>query len=65
VEYQLFAQKAKPDAFVMALGYGECAPGYVPTEKHWKEGDGNLNDWCWVAPGAQKALEEAIRKALK
>jgi hypothetical protein len=65
VEYQLFAQKAKPDAFVMALGYGECAPGYVPTEKHWKENDGNLNDWCWVAPGAQKPLEEAIRAALK
>ena len=60
VEYQLFAQKAKPDAFVMALGYGECAPGYVPTEKHWKENDGNLSDWCWVAPDE---VEETVRKA--
>jgi hypothetical protein len=65
VEYQLFAQKARPEAFVMALGYGECAPGYVPTEKHWEEGDGNLGDWCWAAPGAQKHLEAAITEALR
>lgn len=53
-----------PDAFVMALGYGESAPGYVPTEKHWEEKDANLRDWCWVAPGAQSVLEAAIRTAL-
>src|SRR5262249_61433490 len=29
VEYQLLAQKLRPDTFVVALGYGECATGYV------------------------------------
>jgi hypothetical protein len=65
VEYQLYAQEAKPDAFVMALGYGEGATGYVPTEKHWEQKDANLGDWCWVAPGAETVLKAAIRKALE
>jgi hypothetical protein len=65
VEYQLYAQEAKPDAFVMALGYGEGATGYVPTEKHHEEKDANLGDWCWVAPGAEAVLKAAIKKALE
>ena len=65
VEYQLLAQKLRPDSFVVALGYGECATGYVPTDRAVKEGDSNLRDWCWVAPGAEKALTEALAKALK
>jgi hypothetical protein len=64
VEYQLYAQQARPDRFVMAAGYGECATGYVPIERAWKERDGNLNDWCWVAPGAEPRLQQAIREAL-
>ncbi|MFP6901781.1 MAG: neutral/alkaline non-lysosomal ceramidase N-terminal domain-containing protein [Opitutales bacterium] len=64
VEYQLAAQRMRPDSFVLVAGYGECAVGYVPTEKHWEERDRNLNDWCWVHPGAEKPLLEAIRKAL-
>lgn len=73
VEYQLHAQRVaaelRADAgtatgFVMTLGYGECAPGYIPTEQAWAEGDGNLGDWCWVAPGAEAVLKGAIRTAL-
>lgn len=64
VEFQLAAQRMREKSFVVALGYGECAPGYVPTEKAVKENDGNLSDWCWVAPGAEKALTEAMGKAL-
>jgi len=64
VEYQLLAQQVRPKDFVVVMGYGECAPGYIPTERHWKEGDGNLGDWCWVAPGAQERMEKAIRAAL-
>jgi len=65
VEYQLAAQKARPDAFVLVAGYGECGPGYIPTERAWKENDGNLSDWCWVEPGSEKRMTEAIEKALK
>lgn len=65
VEYQLLAQRQRPDSFVLVVGYGESATGYVPTEQHIKEGDGNLSDWCWVAPGCEKAMSDAIAAALK
>jgi hypothetical protein len=65
VEYQLGAQKARPGSFVMTAGYGECAPGYIPTEKHFREKDTNLREWCWVAPGCEKAMRQAVRKVLK
>ena len=64
VEYQLAAQKMRPDSFVLVAGYGEGGTGYIPTKKHWEEKDGNLGDWCWVHPGAEKVMLKAIRKAL-
>ena len=65
VEFQLVAQKARPDGFVLVAGYGECGPGYIPIERAWKEADGNLSDWCWVNPGSEKRMTDAIEKALK
>jgi hypothetical protein len=65
VEFQLAAQKLRPDSFVVVMGYGECATGYVPIEQAFEEGDTNLNDWCWVAPGAEKAVAAALEEALK
>ena len=32
VGYQLLAQQMRPDQFIMAIGYGECSPGYIPTD---------------------------------
>ena len=64
VEYQLLAQNLRPDAFVVTAGYGECAPGYIPIERAWRERDGNLNDWCWVAPGSERAMTGALEAAL-
>jgi len=64
VEYQLLAQKLRPSDFVIVAGYGECGPGYIPHEKAWAEADTNLNDWCWVAPGAESQLSAAIRESL-
>lgn len=65
VEYQLWAQAARPDLFVCTLGYGECATGYIPTEKAVAENDTNLGDWCWVAPGAEPRMRAAIKEALE
>ncbi|AMV27324.1 hypothetical protein VT84_23190 [Gemmata sp. SH-PL17] len=65
VEFQLAAQKARPGDFVLVAGYGECGPGYIPIERAWKENDSNLGDWCWVNPGSEKRMNEAIAKALK
>ena len=64
VEYQLAVQKMRPDAFVLVAGYGECGPGYIPIERAWKENDGNLADWCWVNPGSEPRMHEAMRTAL-
>ena len=65
VEYQLLAQRLRPDQFVVVLGYGECGPGYVPIERAWEEGDENLGDWCWVARGSEVAVVHALQKVLK
>jgi hypothetical protein len=65
VEYQLAAQRERPDSFVLVAGYGEGATGYIPTEKHFEDKDPNLGDWCWVAPGCEARLLAAIRQALR
>ena len=64
VEYQLLAQKLAPEAFVVTVGYGESATGYIPHERAIEERDGNLGDWCWVAPGSEAAMTAAIETAL-
>lgn len=65
VEYQLLAQQLRPDRFIAVAGYGECAPGYIPIDERWSEGDTNLNDWCWVAEGSEAAMRSAIAAALQ
>lgn len=65
VEFQLYAQTVRPDSFVLVAGYGECGPGYIPIERAWKENDSNLTNWCWVNPGSEKRMTEAIETALK
>jgi hypothetical protein len=64
VEYQLLAQRSRPDSFVVTLGYGEAGTGYIPTDRHFAEGDTNLGDWCWVAPGSEARMARAIAAAL-
>ena len=64
VEYQLLAQQLRPESFVMAMGYGECATGYIPVQQHWRENDTNLNDWCWVTPGSEQVLRSGLAKIL-
>ncbi|HEY1170442.1 MAG TPA: hypothetical protein VGH19_03645 [Verrucomicrobiae bacterium] len=65
VEFQLAAQKLRPDNFVMPLGYGESATGYIPTEKHRQENDTNLHDWYWVGQGAEEKLLAAMKQVLQ
>jgi hypothetical protein len=65
VEFQLFAQELRPDAFMMVMGYGECGPGYIPIDRAFVEKDGNLNDWAWTPPGSEAVMQAAIREVLK
>jgi hypothetical protein len=63
VQYQLWAQELRPDSFVMVMGYGESAPGYIPTAQDAAEG---YNDhYSWVAfPECEEAMRSALRAAL-
>lgn len=65
VEYQLMAQKLRPNSFVVAMGYGDAATGYIPTSLQVSENDGNLHDWNWVAPSAEGVLTEGLEKVMK
>ena len=62
VGYQLLAQEIRPDSFVMSVGYGECWPGYLPTESAFN--DGFSGHWLWVAPGAENRIRQALKQVL-
>nr|WP_271890927.1 hypothetical protein [Planctomicrobium sp.] len=62
VGYQLMAQQMKPDSFVVSIGYGECWPGYVPTNKSFAD---HFHDkWLWVGPGAENNIRQALKRVL-
>jgi hypothetical protein len=62
VGYQLMAQQMRPDSFVMSIGYGECWPGYIPTEAAFQ--DGFYDSWLWVAPGSEQRMRTALESVL-
>lgn len=64
VEFQLYAQEQLPDSLVLVMGYGECGPGYIATERAWQEKDSNLMHWTWSPPGSEAVMKKAIREAL-
>lgn len=64
VQYQLWAQELRPDSFVMTLGYGECAPGYIPAAKD--AADGYDDYYCWVAfPKCEETMRRALEQVLR
>jgi hypothetical protein len=62
VGYQLMAQSIRPESFVMAIGYGECWTGYVPTEQAFQEGFNH--DWRWVGRGCEAVLRDKLTSVL-
>jgi len=64
IEYQLAAQKLRPDAMVVVAAFGESAPGYIPTEQARKEGFVEEHQYTWTAPGAEEAFRKALGEAL-
>lgn len=63
VQYQIIAQGLSPAAPVVTAGFGECAPGYIPTALASTEGY-NSESWCWVNPGAEPLIAEALRMGM-
>ncbi|MBK9168682.1 MAG: hypothetical protein IPM24_14605 [Bryobacterales bacterium] len=69
LQYQLWAQAMRPDLFVIALGYGDGAPGYVPTVTATEEGfdrrKRSIKTWMWCDPWKSEAvLRGAVEHAL-
>ncbi|MCB1020154.1 MAG: hypothetical protein KDC27_09500 [Acidobacteria bacterium] len=63
VQYQLWAQQLRPDDFVMALGYSECAPGYIPTAHDAAEGYDD--HYSWIAfPECETVIREGLARVL-
>jgi hypothetical protein len=64
VEYQLYAQQQRPDSFVVTMGFGESAPGYIPTNQAFKEGFREEHGYVWVRPGAEDIIQATLKKLL-
>jgi hypothetical protein len=64
VGYQLAAQKLKPEQMVLCAGFGECAPGYIPTDQAGREGFVQEHGYSWVRAGVERPIMQAIRAAL-
>lgn len=63
VQYQLWAQRESPGSLVMTLGFGECAPGYIPTARDAAEGYDDHYSWIEF-PACEKTLRQAMHRAL-
>ncbi len=63
LEYQMYAQRLRPDDFVAVAGYGEGCPSYVCTEKAFAEG-GYEPKASAVAPESERPVKAAIRQLL-
>jgi hypothetical protein len=64
VEYQLAAQKMRPDAVVNVAAYGDDGPGYIPIAAAYLEG-GYEPTVALAGPDSEAILLRAMRKLLK
>ena len=64
VAYQLAAQKLRPDQMIFTAGFGECSPGYIPTDRARDEGFVSEHGYCWVRPHVEGKILTALRTAL-
>jgi hypothetical protein len=66
VEYQLAAQKIRPDLFVAMAAYGDYGPGYIGTEVAYPQGGYETGPHAsLVAPNVERVLIDVIAKLIK
>jgi hypothetical protein len=63
VEYQLEAQKMRPQSFVCLAAYGDYGPGYICTEIAYSQG-GYEPGVSLVAPSVEGVLRKVLRALL-
>jgi hypothetical protein len=65
VEYQLAAQKLRPDLFVAMAAYGDYAPGYIGTEISYQQGGYETGPKAsLVAPSVEPVLMDVMKRLL-
>ncbi len=66
VEYQLAAQRLRPDLFVAMAAYGDYAPGYIGTEVAYSQGGYETGPHAsLVAPSVERTLMDVIERLLR
>ena len=64
VEYQLYAQRLRPDLFVAMAAYGDYSPGYIGTRLAYTQGGYETGTPSRVAAEVEDVLVAAIRDLL-
>jgi len=65
VEYQLAAQRLRPDLFVAMAAYGDYAPGYIGTAVAYSQGGYETGPHAsLVAPTVERILMDVIERLL-
>lgn len=64
VEYQIFAQEMRPDAFVAVASYGDLGTGYITLARSFTEGGYEPTD-SFVSGKSEKILRGAIQRVLQ
>jgi hypothetical protein len=65
IEYQLAAQKMRPDASVMMAAYGDYGMGYIGTAIAYTQGGYETGPVSRVAPEVEPVLMGVMRELLK
>jgi hypothetical protein len=65
VEYQLAAEKMRPDAPVLMAAYGDYGPGYIGTAIAYTQGGYEVGPVSRVAPAVEDVLMGGMRELLK
>jgi hypothetical protein len=64
VEYQLAAQRMRPDSMVAMAAYGDSGPGYIGTEIAYSQGGYETGIVSRVGPTVEPVLMKAIQRLL-
>ena len=64
VEYQLAAQKMRPESPVVMAAYGDYGPGYIGLEESYSQGGYETGPVSRVAPQVERVLMQALRELL-
>jgi hypothetical protein len=65
IEYQLAAQKLRPDFFVCMAAYGDYGAGYVGTSEAYSQGGYETGIVSRVSPRSEVVLMDAMSELLK